>query len=229
MNENDYEELQQYRRESVRKKRKKEKQKNFFSSIFSILSNKKIRRIVLIVFILIIIAVVALGVRAEFFTESKTTKMGFEDIGELATESCTMTEIDVVDKSRNLYGINIPFTQTKYIYSYDVTIKAGINFSDVDWKPDDNNKIINVTLPKIKILDKELNTKSFKVYHEKESVFTNVSLEENNKSQNKLIENALKDAIDNGINDRAQESAKKQLESFIKTNDTYKNYKISFE
>lgn len=229
MDESDYEELQQYRRESVRKKRKKEKQKNFFSSIFSILSNKKIRRIVLIVFILIIIAVVALGVRAEFFTESKTTKMGFEDIGELATESCTMTEIDVVDKSRKLYGVNIPFTQTKYIYSYDVNIRAGIDFSKVTWKDNDNNTI-TVTMPKVKVLGKPtLDTSSFKVYHEKESVFTNVTLEENNKAQNELVEKAKKDAIDNGLYDRARVSAEKQLESFIKANDTYKNYKISFE
>ena len=225
MNENDYEELQQYRRESVIKKRKKEKQKNFFSNIFSIFSNKTLG----IVLILIIMAVVALGVGPKFFTESKTTKIGFEDIGELATESCTMTEIDVVDKSRNLYGVNIPFTQTKYIYSYDVNIRAGIDFSKVTWKDNDNNTI-TVTMPKVKVLgEPTLDTNSFKVYHEKESVFTNVTLEENNKAQNKLVEKAKKDAIDNGLYDRARVSAEKQLESFIKTNEDYKNYKISFE
>lgn len=145
-----------------------------------------------------------IGIKKSFFTESKTTKLGFEDIGELATESCVMTEIDVVDKSRKLYGVNVPFTQTKYIYSYDVIVKAGIDFSQVDWDEAENNTV-NVIVPEVKVLSKELKKDSFKVYHEEESIFTNVTLEENNKALTKLEDTALKDAIDNGLYDRAKE------------------------
>ncbi len=63
----------------------------------------------------------------------------------------------------------------------------------------------------------------------KRAFLENVILEENNKALTKLEDTALKDAIDNGLYDRAKESAKKQLKSFIKTNDKYKNYKIHFE
>ena len=203
---------------------KESKKKKFFSKLLSLLN----KRIITILVIILVLILGIIGIKKSFFTECKTTKLGFEDIGELATESCVMTEIDVVDKSRKLYGVNVPFTQTKYIYSYDVNIKAGIDFSQVKQKNLGNNTIC-ITLPKVKILSKELKKDSFKVYHEEESIFTNVTLEENNKSLTKLEDTALKDAIDNGLYDRAKESAKKQLKSFIKTNDKYKNYKIHFE
>lgn len=203
---------------------KESKKKKFFSKLLSLLN----KRIITILVIILVLILGIIGIKKSFFTESKTTKLGFEDIGELATESCVMTEIDVVDKSRKLYGVNVPFTQTKYIYSYDVIVKAGIDFSQVDWDEAENNTV-NVIVPEVKVLSKELKKDSFKVYHEEESIFTNVTLEENNKSLTKLEDTALKEAIDNGLYDRAKESAKKQLKSFIKTNDKYKDYKIHFE
>lgn len=224
MNENNGKELDKI-------ETKEEKQKNSFSNLFSkivgLLRNMKKGNILSII-IVIIILISAIGFKSNLFTESKTTKIGFEDIGELATESCTTTEINVIDKSRKLYGVNIPFTQTKYIYSYDVNIKAGIDFSQVKQKNLGNNTIC-ITLPKVKILSKELKKDSFKVYHEEESIFTNVTLEENNKLLTKLEDTALKDAIDNGLYDRAKESAKRQLKSFIKANEDYKDYDVYFE
>lgn len=59
---------------------------------------------------------------------SKTTRLGFEDIGEMATQAAYTTQVNVTEGSRVLWGVTIPFTQSKYIYSYDVTIKAGIDF-----------------------------------------------------------------------------------------------------
>lgn len=203
---------------------KESKKKKIVTNLLGLL-NKQIIKIVLIILVLF---VAIIGIKKSFFTESKTTKLGFEDIGELATESCTTTEINVIDKSRKLYGVNIPFTQTKYIYSYDVNIKAGIDFSQVKQKNLGNNTIC-ITLPKVKILSKELKKDSFKVYHEEESIFTNVTLEENNKLLSKLEDTALKDAIDNGLYDRAKESAKRQLKSFIKANEDYKDYDVYFE
>lgn len=211
---------------------KEEKHKNSFSNLFSkiasLLRNTKKVNILLVIVIIILVSTIGIGFKSNLFTESKTTKIGFEDIGELATESCTTTEINVVDKSRKLYGVNIPFTQTKYIYSYDVNVKAGIDFSQVKWKRVNDNAIC-VTLPEIRVLGKGIIKDSFKVYHEKESIFTNVTLEENNKAQSKLEDTALKDAIDNGLYDRAKESAEKQLESFFKANEDYKDCNVYFE
>ena len=73
------------------------------------------------------------GMKALLSSESKTTKIGFENIGELATQSVTTTSVRVETKDRKLFNISIPLTESKYIYTYNTNIKAGINFSDVTW------------------------------------------------------------------------------------------------
>ena len=65
------------------------------------------QKIIKILLILVVVAVVIFGVRKTFFTESKTTKLGFEDIGELATQCAYTTEVGVQEGSRELFGIQI--------------------------------------------------------------------------------------------------------------------------
>ena len=101
---------------------------------------------------------------------SKTTRLGFEDIGEMATQAVYTTQVNVTEGSRVLWGVTIPFTQSKYIYSYDVTIKAGIDFGGIDWDLDEEQKTIRVTMPETRVLSSEINLDSFKVYHESETI-----------------------------------------------------------
>lgn len=81
---------------------------------------------------IIVLLVIALGVGKYFMTTSKTTKIGFEDIGEMATQAVRSTEISTIEGSRDLFGVEIPFTQSKYIFSYDVEIKAGFDFTQIE-------------------------------------------------------------------------------------------------
>lgn len=41
-------------------------------------------------------------------TDSETAKIGFEDIGELATQSAYCTEVNVTEAARELFGVEIP-------------------------------------------------------------------------------------------------------------------------
>ncbi len=65
--------------------------------------------------LIIIIAIIAgtIFVKDSFFADSKTTKLGFENIGELATQSAYVTEVNVTENARDLFGLEIPFTQSK--------------------------------------------------------------------------------------------------------------------
>ena len=95
----------------IMEKNKRENMSNVFYFLGRILTNK-------LVIALIIIAVlggISLGVKQVAFTDNKTTKLGFEDIGELATQEARCTEVNVTDQSKKLFGIKIPFTQSKYI------------------------------------------------------------------------------------------------------------------
>ena len=106
----------------------------------------------LILFILVVAIAVGgpffwLAIRDRMSIYSDTSKLGFEDIGEMATQSAYCTEISMTEADREFFGISIPFTQSKYIYSYDVEIKAGYDFGKIQWSVDEETKTIEVKLP----------------------------------------------------------------------------------
>ena len=94
--------------------------------------------------ILAIILVVLIGIRTVISFDNKTTKIGFEDIGEFATQAAYCTELNVIDDSKKLFKVSIPFTQSKYIYSYDIVIKAGFDFSEIEWDANEKENVIEV-------------------------------------------------------------------------------------
>ena len=97
---------------------------------------------------LLLLVIVGLGIRSVVLSESKSTKLGFENIGELATQTAYCTSVNVTEGSRELFGVTIPFTQSKYIYSYDIVIKAGFDFTEIEWEIKDT--AITVRLPEAK-------------------------------------------------------------------------------
>ena len=176
--------------------------------------------------IIAVVCAIGFGVKNYIVSDSKTTKIGFEDIGELATQTAYCTEVNVTDASRELFGMKIPFTQSKYIYSYDIEIKAGFDFTEIEW--DVNGSTIEVRLPEAKILSSEVDQDSLEVYHEDESIFRQISLEENNEAVAKLRETAVNDAIENGLLENARENAESILTSFFAEVYDMDEYKIVF-
>ena len=154
----------------------------------------------LVIILLLVLAVIAgiAGLRKDSGqpaeSESKTTRIGFENIGQMVTQAAYCTEMNVTKDSRKLFGMTIPFTQSEYIYSYDVEVRAGLDFSQIEWSVDEDNSTIQVRLPQVQILSSEINTDTFKVYHEEESIFTPIKLADNNDALKTLIENAESNA-----------------------------------
>lgn len=183
----------------------------------------------IIIILIVCILGVGIGLGKSFFTDSKTTKLGFEDIGELATQSAYSSNTSVIDQSRDLFGFEIPFTQSKYVFSYDTVIKAGINFSDITWKVDEINKKIKINLPETKVLSNEIDEDSLKVYHESESIFTNIELEETNKALSNLKDTAEKNAIENGLLENATMNAQTLVKSFVGQVYDLNTYQVIFE
>ena len=168
------------------------------------------------------------SVLKEYFAQDeKTTKLGFEDIGELATQEAYCTQVSVTEASRELFGMQIPFTQSKYIYSYDVLIKAGFDFQEIEWS--EREHTILVKMPKVKLLSSEIDVESFKVYHDEESIFRPITLKENNQAMKKLRKQAEKDAIANGLLDNAKSNAEVMLKGFFAQEYDLKDYKLVFE
>ena len=181
---------------------------------------------------LIAVIVIALGAGLYFgkslSSESRITKLGFEDMGELATQAAYCTMVEDTEAARDLFGVEIPFTQSRLIYSYDVIVRAGLDFEQIEWSVDDPNKVIEVKLPEIKVLNSELDTESFKLYLEDESIFRRISMEENNDSMIEMEENACRQAVGNGLLDEARANAEAILRSFFAGVYDLEKYEIVF-
>ena len=180
-----------------------------------------------IAIIVVVILIVVFSFNKDVFSNNKLTNIGFENIGEFATQSAYCTEVNVTDAKREIFGLTIPFTQSKYIYSYDFNIKAGFNFNDIKWKKN-NNKII-VNLPEVEVLSNEIIEDSFKVFHEEESVFTPISLNDNNEAISEMKKSAEEHAIKNGLYDNAIRNGEDMLRRFFEKEFPKDKYEIEFK
>ena len=162
--------------------------------------------------------------------ESKVTKFGFEDIGELATQEMIGTVVHTEKTAQSLFGMEIPFTQSQYIYSYDFDIKAGYDFSYIKYeiKDDEENKEILIYLPEAKILSTEILTDSFEVYYEKESIFKRITLSDNNVALKDMKKLAEDNAVSNGIYEKAKSNAEIILKAFFAQYYDLNVYTITF-
>lgn len=204
------------------------------------MSRNKLQKVLDIKFIIAVIIIILLcavlvytrkEAKSNYVSDEKITEIGFENIGELATQSVTTTTVRVETKDLKLFNVSIPLTQSKYIYTYNTAIKAGINFSDVKWQlgdTDDTSHNIYVDIPEVKTLSADIDLDSFKVLHEENNIFSPITLTEHNDSLIQLRENALSDAINSGLYDRALDNAKTILTSFISQVYPSNEYSIIF-
>lgn len=193
----------------------------------------KIHKIIkYIVIALILIIVFSSGV---FFSsvingQTKTTKLGFENVGELVTQTAYMTIVRDTEEHREFFDLfQIPFTQSRQIFSYDIQIDASIDFSKITNTIDDNKKQIKVEIPHAKIYKATIDNNSLKVYLDKESLFSRIDLTEHNDAVEEMKNQGIEDAKANGILELAQKNAENLISTFLKTNNKFKDYNIAFE
>ncbi len=152
--------------------------------------------------------------------EDKAGSLSFKDVGNLVTQEAYITMIGSIDKNRKIYSFEIPLTQSICIFSVDVQITAGYDFTQIVpeiTKPTEteNGKIV-IKLPTAKTMYYGLVPNSHKVYYDKESIFTNVDATDLFGKENELVNNALTTAVKNGLLVKAKENAKTVLTGFIK-------------
>ena len=194
------------------------------------MSRNKLQKVLDIKFIIAVIIIILLcavlvytrkEAKSNYVSDEKITEIGFENIGELATQSVTTTTVRVETKDLKLFNVSIPLTQSKYIYTYNTT----------KWQlgdTDDTSHNIYVDIPEVKTLSADIDLDSFKVLHEENNIFSPITLTEHNDSLIQLRENALSDAINSGLYDRALDNAKTILTSFISQVYPSNEYSIIF-
>ena len=160
-------------------------------------------------------------------------RSGLSDIGELATEEYGFTQVETYDstKSAQLFNItfDLPLTHTKFIYSYDGVIKAGVDFAAVEVEKDDLKRLITVRLPKSHILSSEIDFDSFELYDEKTSIFNPISVRDVNDTNREMLRAAEKDALAKGLLEKADKNAETLIKNFLRGGYDVREYAIRIE
>lgn len=211
---------------------KEEGKKSKIKSILTAIKKcpKIIKRGILVV---ILIAIVALGINYSyvFNKEADTLSIEFKNVGELVTQSAFIRVLEDSTVNRTIFEkFEIPFTESRKMFSYIVQVDAAINFEEISIEDiNESTKTIKVKLPHSKIYNATPDLESFKSYIDSESWFSRIDSEKYNEALKDLTNQGKQDAIDNGILEKANENGKNIIESFIKSNKKYKEYKVEYE
>ena len=192
--------------------------------------NKNLLVVALIVILICItiIAVMLIQTRKNQ-VESRTVAFGLKDLGELVTQAGYFTNVQSNTSTRQLFGMDIPFTTSKYIYSYDGVVKAGLDFAKLEVQVDDASRTVAVKMPAIEILDVNIDNDSLKIYDESQSIFTPLHISDVNEAQIELKKQVEQTAIDNGIFEEAEKNAKTIISGFLSGTMDLKNNTVTFE
>lgn len=184
----------------------------------------------LLIFLLTVVVVSVLAtVGVSKYIDSQSASVGLQDLGELSTQSAIVREIEIVDKSRNVLGVDIPLTNSKQLFSYEVKIKAGYDFKKIRLTRNITSKRIVVKLPEPKITGREVIDGSLKVYYEKESIFTPIKKQDDEEVRQKMISKAIKTAKKSKLFENAEENAQKLIREFLSKDKANKDYEIVFK
>ncbi len=192
---------------------------------------KSVKNIVITIVAVLIIGMLLGYGASSFKSGSKTTKLGFEDVGELVVQTCHATVIgDSKDNAKFFKKFEIPFTESRQIFSYDIDVDYSLNFEAIKIKSiDDKNKIVKIQMPKVKEYKTTLKEESLKIYLDQGNLFSRIDLSEMSEQRKQMEDQAENDCIANGVMDAANENAKKLLSGFVKNDSKYKDYTFEFE
>lgn len=154
------------------------------------------------------------------------------DIGVLLTEEYSFTDVVSYSstKSIEMFGknLNLPFSETSFLFSYDGVVNAGLNFSEIIVNIIEPENKIEVCIPKAKIQSVVIDYESFNLYDEHTGIFNPVSIEDYNQSLIELQKKVRQKAIDKGILEKADNNAKLLIENLIGSFVDVSTYSISF-
>lgn len=153
-------------------------------------------------------------VQAEITAEE--IRDGLQDMGKLTTAEYWFTGIaSTTVEPKSLLGIELSFTGSSYHASYEGCVTAGIDFGEILVSKQEGTRLIEVTLPPAEVLSAHIDLSTFRLLLEQSSIFSHVTPEEFNTSQVELEEKGRQQAVERGLLERADETARQLVERFI--------------
>lgn len=154
-------------------------------------------------------------IEKEVTISGETICSGLEEIGTLNTAEYYFTHVSKYEDSVEFLGCEVPFSESSFVYSYDGRICAGVDFSEIAVEVDEESRTITVTLPPVMITSFEIDTDSFTLYDESESLINQISVEAMADSISEIELDEREKAVDKGLLETAEENAKVLIENFM--------------
>lgn len=169
-------------------------------------------------------------VTVEKTVEAETIRDGLNDMGVLITEEYWFTELVSFSSVKKFLNtdLTLPFTETSYLVSYDGTVSAGLDLSAARVEKDDALRRVTVYLPAASIQATTIDLGSFTLYEEKTGLGNPLSVKDFNASLQELERAAEQKALERGVLERADRSARAVVAQFI-GGLLDKSYTLSFE
>ena len=155
-------------------------------------------------------------IRVEKEVTAEVIQEGLNDMGLLVTEEYYFTEVVSFSSIKKLFKkLELGITASSYLASYDGVVTAGIDFSGITVSRDDEHHVLEVRLPRAKILNVDIDPESFVLYAEKTGLGNPLSAADFNQSLVELEATAREKALARGLLDRAEENARSVIENFV--------------
>ncbi len=159
---------------------------------------------------------------------TETLQDGLANMGILITQEYYFSQVERYSKQKDIIT-GLITASSEFMYSYEGSVMAGIDFEKIKISKDDDTKTITVDLPESEIQTVSIDKDTFKKYSEKESIWNPLKLEDYNLSLAEFENAAKQKALDSGILERSDEQAQNLVMNFIRNFPSTSNYKIQFE
>lgn len=156
-----------------------------------------------------------------------TIRDGLADKGILITQEYYFTQVETYKKDKKILWI-IP-SSSKFMYSYDGAVLAGVDFEKINIEKDDDRRAIIVELPASEIQTVSIDKETFKIYSEKDSLWNPLNLEDYNISLAEFEAAAMEKAIASDILKKSDEQAETVVREFISSLPSTSGYTIEFK
>ena len=157
---------------------------------------------------------------------TKTLQDGLENMGFLITQEYYFTNIERYSKEKTF--LKFITTSSEFIYSYDGTVSAGVDFSKISITKNDTNKTLFISIPNSEIKSINIDKNTFKIYSESDSLWNPLKLDDYNASLAEFENAAKSKALANGILVKSDEQAKLLIKNFVQNFPNASDYKVEF-
>ena len=154
-------------------------------------------------------------IEKEITISGATIDEGLNEIGILNTAEYYFTHVGKYSENKTIWGYDVPFSESSYIYSYDGRVCAGMDFAAIEVDVDQNYRTITLTLPQVEITGFEIESDSFVLYEEDISLINRLSVETMADSITSMEEEERKNAVEKGILDTAERNAELLVRNFL--------------